>query len=100
MHRTNNIDLIIRAHEVVDQGYLFFAGGHLATVFSARNYAGQHTNDGAFFIVRNDGLVVPKVLKARAEPQKVLARLWPKSHQREISPVRRSRDYKNWGASA
>ena len=50
----NKVDLIIRAHEVVDQGYLFFAGGHLATVFSARNYAGQHANDGAFFIVRFD----------------------------------------------
>jgi diadenosine tetraphosphatase ApaH/serine/threonine PP2A family protein phosphatase len=97
----NGVDLIIRAHEVVDQGYLFFAGGHLATVFSARNYAGQHHNHGAFFIIRNDGLIIPKVLQARAEPQRALARLWPSALQRDISPVRRSSDYqRSWRDAA
>lgn len=90
------MELIIRAHEVVDEGYLFFAGGHLATIFSARNYAGRHENDGAFFVVRNDGLVIPKVLKARTRQPQLSARLWPKENQREVSPVRGAHNYTNW----
>ena len=36
----NEIDLLIRAHECVGDGYQWFAGGRCVTVFSAANYCG------------------------------------------------------------
>jgi serine/threonine-protein phosphatase PP1 catalytic subunit len=35
-----DIDLICRAHQVVEEGYEFFAKRQLVTVFSAPNYCG------------------------------------------------------------
>ena len=36
----HDIDLICRAHQVVEEGYEFFAKRQLVTVFSAPNYCG------------------------------------------------------------
>lgn len=36
----NNLQLIIRAHECVMDGFERFAQGHLITLFSATNYCG------------------------------------------------------------
>lgn len=46
-----DIDLVCRAHQVVDDGYLFFAQRQLVTVFSAPNYCGEFNNAGAFLSV-------------------------------------------------
>ncbi|XP_034478236.1 serine/threonine-protein phosphatase PP1 isoform X1 [Drosophila innubila] len=43
----NDFDLICRAHEVVEDGYEFFADRKLVTIFSAPNYCGQMKNAGA-----------------------------------------------------
>ena len=51
----NGIKLIIRAHECVQAGYEYFAGGRLLTVFSATSYCNQYTNDAAMIVlVRNE----------------------------------------------
>lgn len=42
------LDLVIRSHEVKDQGYEVEADGKLITVFSAPNYCDQVGNKGAF----------------------------------------------------
>ena len=43
------------------------------------------------------GLGDPKVLQARHQAQRTpLARFWPREKQREVSPVRNSRNYANW----
>ncbi|KAM8714389.1 hypothetical protein ACLKA7_014509 [Drosophila subpalustris] len=45
--KLNDFDLICRAHEVVEDGYEFFAARKLVTIFSAPNYCGQMSNSGA-----------------------------------------------------
>ena len=38
--KKNDLDLVCRAHQVVEEGYEFFADKKLVTVFSAPNYCG------------------------------------------------------------
>ena len=57
-----DIDLICRAHQVVENGYEFFAQRRLVTIFSAPNYCGQFDNAGGFMIVDQDLMCGFKVL--------------------------------------
>ena len=47
----NNLDLLCRAHQVVEEGYEFFANKSCVTVFSAPNYCGMFDNSGAMMVV-------------------------------------------------
>lgn len=46
--KENNLDLVVRSHEVKDEGYEIEHDGKLITVFSAPNYCDQMGNKGAF----------------------------------------------------
>lgn len=46
-----NMDLIVRGHMVVEEGYEFFHRRKLVTVFSAPNYCGDFNNFGAVMAV-------------------------------------------------
>lgn len=46
-----DLDLICRAHQVVDEGYEFFADMRLLTLISAPNYGGELDNSGAVLFV-------------------------------------------------
>ncbi|RCH85781.1 hypothetical protein CU097_001199, partial [Rhizopus azygosporus] len=46
-----DLDLVCRAHMVVEDGYEFFANRSLVTVFSAPNYCGEFDNFGAIMSV-------------------------------------------------
>jgi serine/threonine-protein phosphatase PP1 catalytic subunit len=46
-----DIDLVCRAHQVVQDGYEFFAKRQLVTVFSAPNYCGEFDNNAAIMTV-------------------------------------------------
>ena len=48
---THNLDLICRAHQVVEDGYEFFAKRQLVTLFSAPNYCGEFDNAGAIMAI-------------------------------------------------
>ena len=47
----HDMDLICRAHQVVEDGYEFFADRQLVTIFSAPNYCGEFNNAGALMNV-------------------------------------------------
>jgi len=50
----HDLDLIVRAHQVVEDGYEFFASRRLVTLFSAPNYCGEFDNSGALMEVRDN----------------------------------------------
>ncbi|KAF5189650.1 Serine/threonine-protein phosphatase [Thalictrum thalictroides] len=47
----HDLDLVCRAHQVVEDGYEFFADRQLVTIFSAPNYCGEFDNAGAMMSV-------------------------------------------------
>ncbi|XP_023243690.1 serine/threonine-protein phosphatase PP1-beta-like [Centruroides sculpturatus] len=51
----HEFDLICRAHEVVEEGYEFFAGRQLVTIFSAPKYS--HFNNSAAMLCVNEELI-------------------------------------------
>ena len=57
--KTNNLDLLVRSHEMVQQGYEYSQNGKCVTVFSASNYTGRFNNKGAYLTVSNTGEVTP-----------------------------------------
>lgn len=58
-----NLDLICRAHQVMDDGFEFFADSHLITLFSAPNYGGELDNFGAVLNVDKDMVCSIMILK-------------------------------------
>ncbi|KII68121.1 Serine/threonine-protein phosphatase PP1-gamma catalytic subunit [Thelohanellus kitauei] len=50
----NNLDLVCRAHQVVEDGYEFFGSKRLVTLFSAPQYCGEFDNKGAIMNVDAD----------------------------------------------
>eukprot|EP00249_Psilotum_nudum_P023895 c29021_g1_i1 orf=551-3595(+) len=60
--KNNDLQLIVRAHECVMDGFERFAQGHLITLFSATNYCGTANNAGAILVLGRDLIVVPKLI--------------------------------------
>lgn len=58
-----DLDLIVRAHQVVEDGYEFFAGRRLVTVFSAPNYCGEFDNAGAMISIDENLMCSFQILK-------------------------------------
>uniref|UniRef100_A0A7S4QRX4 Serine/threonine-protein phosphatase n=1 Tax=Alexandrium monilatum TaxID=311494 RepID=A0A7S4QRX4_9DINO len=58
-----NFDVIVRAHQVVPDGYEFIGGRKLITLFSAPNYCGEFDNSGAMMDIDETLMVSFKVLK-------------------------------------
>ncbi|KAH8331702.1 hypothetical protein KR074_010185 [Drosophila pseudoananassae] len=50
----NHLDIMVRAHEVVEDGYEFFADRRLVTLFSAPNYCGVMKNAGGVMSISED----------------------------------------------
>lgn len=59
----HGLDLICRAHQVVEDGYEFQSERKLVTIFSAPNYCGEFDNAGAIMIVREDLMCSFKILR-------------------------------------
>lgn len=66
--KRNKLQLIIRAHECVMDGFERFAQGQLITLFSATNYCGTANNAGAILVVGRGLVVVPKLIHPLPPP--------------------------------
>lgn len=63
----HDIDLICRAHQVVEDGYEFFGKQNVVTVFSAPNYCGEFTNCAAIMCVEENLQCYFYVLKPKGD---------------------------------
>merc|ERR1711907_35899 len=59
----HDLDLVCRAHQVVEDGYEFFAKRQLVTLFSAPNYCGEFDNAGAMMSVDETLMCSFQILK-------------------------------------
>ena len=63
----NELDLVVRAHQVVEDGYEFFAQRQMVTVFSAPHYCGEFDNAGAMMSIREDLMCSFQLLKPASD---------------------------------
>ncbi|RNF08335.1 putative protein phosphatase 1 catalitic subunit [Trypanosoma rangeli] len=78
--KENNLDMVCRAHQVVEEGFQFFPSNtkrHLLTIFSATNYCNEFGNRGGVLCVDKDGVCSILIL----EP--------PNFHQQRIIMMKR-----------
>ena len=59
------LDLVCRAHQVVEEGYEFFGNRQLVTVFSAPNYCGEFDNAGAMMVVDENLMCSFRIIKSK-----------------------------------
>ncbi|KAI3996124.1 hypothetical protein MKX01_031478 [Papaver californicum] len=67
----HDLDLICRAHQVVEDGYEFFADKQLVTIFSAPNYCGEFDNAGAVMSVGADLTCAFQILQPSDKRMKI-----------------------------
>ena len=84
------LDLVCRAHQVVEYGYEFFANRRLVTVFSAPNYCGQFDNAGAMMSVDENLMCGFKIVK----PKNIGSRVMSKLYMRSLTPPRKRAEEK------
>eukprot|EP01040_Poterioochromonas_malhamensis_P007346 gene7346-7927_t len=67
----HGLELICRAHQVVEDGYEFQANRQLVTIFSAPNYCGEFDNAGAIMVVNSDLVCSFKILRPLSHKAKI-----------------------------
>jgi len=77
----HDLDLLIRAHQVVEDGYEFFAGRRLVTLFSAPNYCGEFDNAGGMISIDEDLMCSFQILKPSSRSTR-----FNKGTQAEVAP--------------
>ncbi|KAH0476172.1 MAG: hypothetical protein KVP17_004387 [Porospora cf. gigantea B] len=87
----NHLEMIIRAHECVMDGFERFAGGRLITLFSATDYCGTHKNAGGMLFIRRDLTILPKVIYPADREDAALRNTWV-TVDRPPTPPRRLKD--------
>ncbi len=69
----NNLELLIRSHEVKQEGYEIEADGKLITVFSAPNYCDQMGNKGGIIKLKGGDMIPKPISFTHVEHPKVPA---------------------------
>jgi serine/threonine-protein phosphatase 5 len=77
--RANHLELLIRSHQLQQNGYAIQHGGKCITVFSAPNYVGEAGNKGAVCTItfRPDGSIVYPLRFTPFEAQPIPAKYRP-----------------------
>ena len=88
-----DIDLVCRAHQVVENGYEFFADKKLVTVFSAPNYCNQFDNAGGMMIVDENLICGFKILTPKFRNSKINPMMYKKLI-RNLTPPPKNRNIK------
>ncbi|KAF7133348.1 hypothetical protein RHSIM_Rhsim09G0169400 [Rhododendron simsii] len=68
----HDLDLVCRAHQVVEDGYESFAERQLVTVFSAPNYCGEFDNAGSLMSVDENLMCSFQILKPAEKMSKFM----------------------------
>lgn len=68
--KANDLDLICRSHQIVEEGYQFFGKRQLVTIFSAPNYCGIFQNWGAVLNVDEELICSFHVIKTDVKKDK------------------------------
>jgi hypothetical protein len=64
----SGLDLIVRSHEMVEEGFSLTHDGNIMTIFSASYYCGVSTNKGAFAVFAHGGdLRTPSIVQYYAQ---------------------------------
>ncbi|KAI9282219.1 serine/threonine-protein phosphatase PP-Z1 [Sporodiniella umbellata] len=82
----HDLDLVCRAHMVVEDGYQFFNDRTLVTVFSAPNYCGEFDNFGAIMSINEELLCSFELLTPLEHPSAAQVREAQKNRGRRPSP--------------
>ena len=61
--KKNDLDLIVRGNQAVDDGFEFFAQRHLLTIFSAPNFLGEMNNSSGILLIDENLNCSLKVLR-------------------------------------
>ena len=70
----NNLQLLVRSHEVKDEGYVVEHDGKCITIFSAPNYCDQMGNKGALIQFKED--MKPVFTQFEASPHPEIPPMW------------------------
>ena len=81
-----DLKLLCRDHQVVEDGYEFFAKRQLVTLFSAPNYCGEFDNSGAMMSVEERLVLLPDIETCRQEEIPI----WRIDAGRPVTPSRSS----------
>jgi serine/threonine-protein phosphatase PP1 catalytic subunit len=90
----HDMDLICRAHQVVEDGYEFFSKRQLVTLFSAPNYCGEFDNAGAMMSVDESLLCSFQVSRRH------LLELMPANELQILKPAEKKQKYVYGGSGS
>jgi serine/threonine-protein phosphatase PP1 catalytic subunit len=77
----HDLDLVCRAHQVVEDGYQFFGNRQLVTVFSAPNYCGEFDNAAGILSVDGNLICSFQIIMSEEQDKRFM-----KTHTMSNSP--------------
>ncbi|VDN98813.1 unnamed protein product [Rodentolepis nana] len=83
------LDLVVRAHQVVEDGFEFFANRSFVTIFSAPNYCGEFDNAGGIFCLKKNVSNKPNSKEAEVDLEGSFMILYPEYPRKSTFTIRK-----------